>query len=189
MLRLFAALILVTSVTSVTSVALAERPATWAQPVKGTTVKNLNRVTPRLYRSAQPDAAGMRELEKLGVKTVIDLRDLNDDAKEARGTKLRLLRVKMDAWHIEDEDIAEALALLRRKENGPFLVHCHHGSDRTGLVCAMYRIVEQRWSREDAIRELTDGGYGFHKLWTNIPRYLRTVDIEKIRRRVDELAK
>ena len=183
MLRLFAALFLVTSV------ALAERPATWAQPVNGTTVKNLNRVTPRLYRSAQPDAAGMRELEKLGVKTVIDLRDLNDDAKEARGTKLRLLRVKMDAWHIEDEDIARALALLRRKENGPFLVHCHHGSDRTGVVCAMYRIVEQRWNREDAIRELTDGGYGFHKMWTNIPRYLRKADIEKIRRRVGELAK
>ena len=83
MLRFFAALILLTSV------ALAERPATWAQPVTGTTVKNLNRVTPQLYRSAQPDAAGMREIEKLGVRTVIDLRDLNDDKDEARGTKLR----------------------------------------------------------------------------------------------------
>ena len=183
MLRLLAALILITSV------ALAERPAKWAQPVHGTTVKNLNRVTPQLYRSAQPDAAGMRGLEKLGVKTVIDLRDLNDDAKEARGTGLRLQRVKMDAWHIEDGDIVRVLASLRRRENGPFLVHCHHGSDRTGIVCAMYRLVEQRWRREDAIRELTDGGYGFHGMWTNIPRYLRQVDIEKIRRDVDALAK
>jgi len=179
MFRLFAALILITSA------AVAERPAKWAQPVQGSTVKNLNRVTPQLYRSAQPDAAGMQALEKLGVKTVINLRDFNSDEKEARGTKLRLQRVKMNAWHIEDEDIVRALAMLRHKERGPFLVHCQHGSDRTGVVCAMYRIVEQHWTREDAIRELTEGGYGFHSMWTNIPDYLRKVDLEKIRRRVD----
>lgn len=183
MIRFFAALVLITSA------ALAERPAKWAQAVPGTTVKNLHRVTPQLYRSAQPDAAGMRDLEKLGVRTVIDLRDLNDDKDEARGTKLRLHRVKMDTWHIEDEDIVRVLAMLRRKGDGPFLVHCHHGSDRTGVVCAMVRIVEQGWSREDAIRELKDGGFGFHKTWVNIPRYLAKVDVEKIRRAVDAQGK
>ncbi|MEO6740901.1 MAG: tyrosine-protein phosphatase [Chthoniobacteraceae bacterium] len=183
MLRLFTALILLTSA------AQAERPAKWAQPVQGATVKNLNRVTPQLFRSAQPDAAGMREIEKLGVRTVIDLRDLNDDQDEARGTKLRLLSVPMNTWHIEDEDVVRVLTLLRRRKNGPFLVHCHHGSDRTGVVCAMFRIVEQGWSREDAIRELRDGGFGFHKAWVNIPRYLGKVDIEKIRRGVDSAAK
>ena len=183
MLRFFTALILLTTF------ALAERPEKWAQPVAGTSVKNLNRVTPQLYRSAQPDAAGMRELEKLGVRTVIDLRDLNDDKDEARGTKLRLHRVKMDTWHIEDEDIVRVLAMLRRKGDGPFLVHCHHGSDRTGVVCAVFRIVEQGWSREEAIRELKDGGFGFHKAWANIPRYLAKVDVEKIRRAVDAVVK
>ena len=130
MFRLLIALVLITSA------ALAERPAKWAQPVKTTTVKNLNRVTPRLYRSAQPDAAGMRELGKLGVKTVVTLRDFNDDDKEARGTKLRLREVDMSAWHIKDEEVAQVLALLRKREDGPFLIHCHHGSDRTGVACA-----------------------------------------------------
>lgn len=183
MLRIFSALVVLTLST------MAERPVKWAQPVPGTSVKNLNRVTPQLYRSAQPDAAGMQDLVKLGVKTVINLRDLNDDQKEARGTKLRLHRVKMDAWHIEDEDVVRALASLRHQGDGPFLVHCHHGADRTGVVCAMFRLVEQGWSREDAIRELKDGGYGFHKTWVNIPRYLEKVDIEKVRREVDALTK
>ncbi len=183
MLRIFAALIVLMSA------ALAERPAKWAQPVQGTTVKNLNRVTPQIYRSAQPDAAGMRELEKLGIRTVINLRDLSDDRKEARGTKLLLHRVKMNAWHIEDEDVVRALALLRINGEGPFLIHCQHGADRTGVVCAMFRMVEQHWSREDAIRELKDGGYGFHEMWANIPRYLGRVDIQKIRREVDALMK
>ena len=183
MLRFLAALALLTSA------AFAERTGQWAQPVTGTGVKNLSRVTPQLYRSAQPDAAGMRDIEKLGVRTVINLRDFSDDKDEASGTKLRLRRTKMDTWHIEDEDIVRVLAMLRRKGDGPFLVHCHHGSDRTGVVCAMFRLVEQRWSREDAIRELKDGGYGFHPMWKNIPRYLEKVDVEKIRKRVDALAK
>ena len=183
MLRFLTALLILVSAAS------AERPEKWAQPVPGTSVKNLNRVTPQLYRSAQPDAAGMRELEKLGVRTVIDLRDLNDDQDEARRTKLRLRRVKMDAWHIEDEDVVRVLAMLRRRKDGPFLVHCHHGSDRTGVVCALFRLVEQKWSRGDAIRELKEGGFGFHKSWVNIPRYIEKVDIEKIRRSVDKFAK
>ena len=144
---------------------------------------------PQLFRSAQPDAAGMRDIEKLGVRTVINLRDLSDDKDETRGTKLHLRRTKMDTWHIEDENIVRVLAMLRRKGDGPFLVHCHHGSDRTGVVCAMFRIVEQGWSREDAIRELKDGGFGFHPLWKNIPRYLEKVDVGKIRRAVDAAGK
>lgn len=184
MFRIFIALVLTTCA------AFAERPAKWAQPVTGhTAIGNFNKVTAQLYRSEQPDAAGMRAIERLGVKTVINLRDFHDDKDEARGTKLRLLRVKMNTWHIEDEDIVRVLAILRRKQDGPFLIHCQHGSDRTGLMCAMFRIVEQGWSREDAIRELTDGGYGFHAMWKNIPRYLRDVDIAEIRRQVDGRAK
>lgn len=171
------------------SVALVERPANWAQPVPSKAVKNLHCLTQQCYRSAQPDAAGMRDIEKLGIKTVINLRDFSDDKKEARGTKLRLLHVKMDTWHIEDEDVVRVLAILRRNGDGPFLIHCQHGADRTGVICAMVRIVEQGWSKEDAIRELTDGGYGFHTAWKNIPSYLRKVDAEKVRRRVDELSK
>lgn len=183
MLRLLATFI------SLTSISFAERPAKWAQPVETTAVKNLHRLSPHLYRSAQPDAAGMRELEKHGVKTVINLRDFNEDDKEARGTKLRLRNVDMNAWRIKDEEVAQVLALLRKKKDGPFLIHCQHGADRTGVACAMFRLVEQGWSREDAIRELTAGGFGFHTIWKNIPRYLEKVDIEKIRLRVDALAK
>ncbi len=170
------------------SSALAERPAVWAQPLEHE-VKNLHRISAVLYRSAQPDSAGLQGLKSLGVKTVINLRHFGTDATVAQGTDLRLESVKMDAWHIDDDAIIRTLALLRRIENGPFLIHCQHGADRTGVVCAMYRIIEQGWSREDAIRELTDGGYGFHKTWTNIPRYLAKVDVEKIRRAVDAAGK
>lgn len=53
----------------------------------------------------------------------------------------------------------------------------------------MLRIVEQGWNREDAIREMKDGGFAFHPLWKNIPRYLEKVDVAKIRRGVDAAEK
>ena len=167
--------------------ASAERPAQWATPESAPGVGNLHRVTPLIWRSAQPTAEGLREMERRGVNTVINLRHNHDDADEADGTKLRLVRVKMNTWHIEDEDVVLALAALRKKENAPFLVHCQHGADRTGIVCAMYRMVEQGWSREDAIREMREGGYGFHSAWKNIVRYLEKVDVERMRRRVEKI--
>ena len=166
--------------------ASGERPAKWARPESAPGMKNLHCVTPLIFRSAQPTADGLREMERRGVKTIINLRHNHDDADEAAGTKLRLVRVKMNTWHIEDEDVALALAALRERKNAPFLVHCQHGSDRTGIVCAMFRMVEEGWSREDAVREMREGGYGFHAAWKNIVRYLENVDVEKMRRRVEK---
>ena len=181
MIRLFLALI------GLAAAASAERPAQWAKPESAPGVANLHRVTPLIWRSAQPTAEGLREMERRGVKTVINLRHNHDDAEEAAGTKLRLVRVKMNTWHIEDEDVAIAIAALRKKENAPFLVHCQHGADRTGIVCAMFRMVGQGWTREDAIREMREGGYGFHSAWKNIVRYLEKADVKKMRRRVENI--
>ena len=75
--------------------------------------------------------------------------------------------------------------MLRRPENGPFLIHCQHGADRTGLMSAMYRIIEQGWTKEAAIREMIEGGYGYHPMWRNIIRYIEQVDVEKIRKALE----
>ena len=59
--------------------ASASRPADWAQPLLVDGVPNLHKVTDRLYRSAQPTAAGMRRLEAMGIRTVINLRAFQAD--------------------------------------------------------------------------------------------------------------
>ena len=45
----------------------------------------------------------------------------------------------------------------------------------------MYRILEQGWSPEDALKELTDGGFGYHSMWKNIIEYVKSVDVEKLK--------
>lgn len=65
------------------------------------------------------------------------------------------------------------------------LIHCQHGADRTGLVSALYRMVYQGWTREQALDELQHGGYGFHPIWQNITNYLKNVDVERLKREVN----
>jgi protein tyrosine/serine phosphatase len=160
------------------------RPADWAQPVASEELPNLHRITPTLYRSAQPSASGARELRELGINTVINLRRFHSDKERLRGTGVKLLEMDINTWAIGDRDVIRVLKLLRH-ERGPFLIHCQHGADRTGLMSAMYRMVEQGWSKEAALEEMTRGGYGFHSAWRNIVRYIEKVDVERIRKAVE----
>ena len=157
------------------------RPVTWAQPLHIDGVANLYQVTPTLYRSEQPTPLGMKNLEKLGIRTVISLRHMNNDEDEVRGTSLRTERVKIFTWSIKDQQVIDVMRILHKQENGPFLIHCQHGSDRTGLMSAMYRVLEQGWSVDDALAELTGGGYGYHSIWTNVLSYVRKADLAKLR--------
>ena len=65
--------------------AAVTRPAHWAEPIALEGVPNLHRISPTLYRSEQPTALGMKNLEKLGIRTVINLRYFNDDKDEVEG--------------------------------------------------------------------------------------------------------
>ncbi len=165
--------------------AAAARPSRWAESIELEGVPNLHRLTEQLYRSEQPSALGFKNLEKLGIRTVINLRYFNDDADEAEGTSLQLKRVKILTWRAGDDHVIEVMRMLRQKENGPFLIHCQHGADRTGLMSAMYRMLEQNWTAQEALDELVDGGYGFHSMWKNIKRYVLSVDVPTLRVAID----
>ena len=161
--------------------AATPRPTQWAEPIELGGVPNLHRITPTLYRSEQPNAEGMKNLEKMGIRTVINLRYFNHDDDEVKGTNLRTERTKILTWRIDDEHVVEVMRMLKKTENGPFLIHCQHGADRTGLMSAMYRILVQGWSKEEALEELTEGGFGYHSMWRNIPRYIESADVDELR--------
>ena len=61
--------------------------------------------------------------------------------------------------HVSIGEGVEIMAAFSHE--GPVLVHCKHGADRTGCIVALYRIVFQSWSKEAAIDEMHNGGYGF----------------------------
>lgn len=169
--------------TAHTQPATASRPSTWAMPVDKPGLPNLYRLSPDLYRGAQPTTEqGFRQLKEMGIKTIISLRAFHDDDKDLVGNlSLAQKRLKFKTWHPEDEDIIEFVKITADANNLPAFVHCLHGSDRTGTMCAIYRIVIQGWDKEEAIREMTEGGFGFHTGFQNLPAYLRGLDVTRIR--------
>jgi protein tyrosine/serine phosphatase len=135
-----------------------------------------------LYRGAQPADAGFGELKALGIKTVVNLRDLHSDRSETKQQGLDYVHVDSQAWEAQDDEILAFLEVAIDPAKQPVFVHCQHGADRTGTSVAAYRIVVQGWSKDDAIREMTEGGYGFHSVWTNLIEYVERMDVEKFRR-------
>ena len=143
--------------------------------------KNLYKVTTGIYRSDQPSKKGMEELEKLGIKTILNLRNHRNDNMESRKTALILRRVKINAWKMDYSQLVEALKIMKNSEK-PILVHCLHGSDRTGAVIAGYRIAYENWTKEEAISEFREEKYGFHEeMFPNILDLLEQVDSVKLK--------
>lgn len=154
----------------------------WAKPLNLKHSDNFYEVVPGvLYRAAQPDEKAMREYAAFGIKSVINLRSLHTDAKIVKGTGINLYEIPMSAWDIDDEEIIAVLSVVKNADK-PVLIHCQHGADRTGVAVAMYRMVFQNWSREEALDELKNGGFGFHKIWDNIPKYINKVDLKYMKR-------
>jgi protein tyrosine phosphatase (PTP) superfamily phosphohydrolase (DUF442 family) len=160
------------------------RPAAWAKLVVQVGVPNLHKITTNLYRSAQPTAEGFQNLQKMGIKTVINLRSFNSDRDEIGNTGLLREHIFMKAWHPERKEVVKFLQIVTDEKRYPILFHCQHGADRTGIMCALYRIAVQGWSREEAIQEMKEGGYGFHTIWVNLPTWLDELDIESIKKEV-----
>lgn len=153
--------------------------------IEGAGLTNFYRIDEGVYRSEQPTSMDFKALESWGIVEVLNLRNWHSDDNEATGTKLKLHRVRMNAHDMEKEKLIEALRIIKQR-TGPILIHCKHGSDRTGVVCALYRIVFQGVSKKEAIKEMRNGGFGFHEIYRNIVRTLENLDVNEIRQAVWE---
>jgi len=120
-----------------------DRPEHWAKPMEMKGVPNLHKVSDTLYRSAQPSAEGMRNLKAEGIETIVNLRSFHSDRDEIGDTGLAYEHIYMKTWHPEEEEAVRLLQIVTNPKRSPVLVHCQHGADRTGTMCALYRIAVQ----------------------------------------------
>jgi protein tyrosine/serine phosphatase len=119
---------------------------------------NFHKVTDKLYRGAQPLSGASSKLVELGVKTIVNLRGEDDlsrvEQKEAETAGLRYFGVAMPGLSApSDEQVAKVMAIINNPENQPVFIHCKRGSDRTGTIAAIYRILNEGWTAERAIAE------------------------------------
>jgi protein tyrosine/serine phosphatase len=159
--------------------AVVPRPAEWAQPVE--VQYNLFQMSPTLYRSALPDQGAVPLLTQLKVATVINFLP-ESDSSWLTTPGIEQVQLPYRTNHVDDAQVLTALRAIQAAEaKGPVLMHCKHGSDRTGLMAAMYRVVIQGWSKEDALNEMTQGGFGDSTHFKDGVRYMMQADADKLR--------
>jgi protein tyrosine phosphatase (PTP) superfamily phosphohydrolase (DUF442 family) len=171
------------AVQNLTGAEVTNRPSHWAMPIEMKGVPNFYRLSTHVYRSAQPTAEGMQNLKRYGIKTVINLRAYHSDKDKLVETDLEYQRFYVKTWHPEEQDVVQFLRVVTNPSSMPVLVHCQHGADRTGAMCAIYRVAVQGWTKEEALKEMQEGGYGFHSLWKNLVPWVKQLDIEQLKRK------
>ncbi len=160
------------------------RPAEWAVPMINTSLGNCYRVSDELYRCEQPKLENAENLHALGIRSILNLRQHHTDSAEFEVVGFTLLVERMEADELTVDNLVAALRQFRAAPK-PVMVHCWHGSDRTGSVVAAYRIVFQNWTPAAALDELRHGGYGYHEKWfPNIVTLFEQMDAADLRRRV-----
>ena len=137
-----------------------ERTIARKLPAEG--VPNLGEVSPTLYRGAQPTQRGFQKLAEMGITIVVDLRVRRRKIERQQVNKLgmRFVTIPWNCFHPKDADIAQFLKLLRDNRGKKVFVHCQTGLDRTGMMIAAYRMAEQGWTAEEAMKEMK--AYGFN---------------------------
>lgn len=145
-------------------------------------LKNFHQVDGHLCRSAQPTATNVSALEQQGITEVLSLRRFHDDADLPLGKGIVAHHLPMRAGNLDRDDLLAAMRVIDQAQ-GKILVHCWHGSDRTGAVVACYRMVRQGWTADRAIAELRRQEFGYHAMiYPEIETLLRSLDVNAMRR-------
>ena len=105
-----------------------------------------------LYRSSSPinpalgrDTYVMEAMEKAGIRCVLNLADSVDDMEgfaaypDSYYSRCQVINAEM-SYDFAGEEFGESVrkSILFMLENeGPYLIHCKEGKDRTGVLCAI----------------------------------------------------
>lgn len=108
-----------------------------------------------VWRSAQPDQQGIKDLKRLNVNAIVKL---NTETPEERNW-CDTVGIKLEEFPIPTfinnpttiKTIANEIKNLTA--GGIVLVHCEHGRDRTGLVIGAYHVLFDGWTPEQANAE------------------------------------
>lgn len=158
-----------------------QRPTYWAKELNR--AENFYQISADVFRSEQPNVNSASQIKEHQIDIVINLRNRDLDSKQLKDQNLKLIHIPINTWSINREDLLQVMFEIQQAKafEQKILIHCYHGSDRTGASIAMYRIIFEDWSTQDALNEMKYGGYGFHPIWINIEKIFTPENIKWIR--------
>jgi protein tyrosine phosphatase (PTP) superfamily phosphohydrolase (DUF442 family) len=117
---------------------------------------NQDEIAPGVWRSNQPTPARFGKIAGMGIRTIINLRGprdspnlrLEQDACARLG--ISLVSVSLNARKAPPRERLQELIGLFRSVERPVLMHCKSGADRAGLASAVWLMVIEGRSVEEA---------------------------------------
>lgn len=134
-------------------------------------IPRFDQVAEGFYRGGQPGRQGFDYLQQIGVKTVVNLREENQEAEDVKALGLRYVHIPMSPWErVPESKIQAFFQVLRDPDGYPVFVHCERGADRTGFMVGVYRIAFQNWSADRAYQEAR--AHGMYPWYLNLKHQL-----------------
>jgi tyrosine-protein phosphatase SIW14 len=128
----------------------------------GISISNFGQINIHYYRGGQPNAADCIALNKLGVKTVIDLQKDGpfQEISWVQHAGMHYFKIPLSSTTpATAEQTKYFMSLVNDPANWPVYVHCAGGRHRTGGMTAIYRIENDSWSADQAFNEMKDYHY------------------------------
>lgn len=115
------------------------------------------------YRSGQlNDASLERYLKEYRIKSVLNLRGENrgmdwyeDEIATCKRLSVRHYDLAMNSTGRPNPDVLEKLMAIFSEAPRPILIHCRSGSDRSGLVAALWKVIVDGEPKEVAQKQLS----------------------------------
>lgn len=144
---------------------------------------NFMTVSPMVLRGGQPDEDGLQLLKNAGVRLVVSLRhhsknstvqtssysffrrhtdddEIDEEEKTCDRLGLKFMNISLDGISAPNfADIDRFVEVFEDETNLPIYVHCLHGRERTGFMLAAYRIKVQKWTADEAYKEMLQQGF------------------------------
>ena len=125
--------------------------------------RNFHVVDAQVFRGGEVTPGSVAWLKAKGVKTIIKLDDENMD-EASWGIDVHPYHINKLGLNLSFDLVTGVLNdILQSSARGAVYVHCEYGSDRTGLIIALYRILKG-WPKEQAIAEMNDPEFGHSAL-------------------------
>lgn len=161
---------------------------------------NFHQVHPYLYRGGEPSKEGLRKIKEMGITTIFDLRNPGekayDEKEAAKEMGIRYISMPMNSKaptakqikrlideidkakgsvvELTDSGQAEKIAKqeAQKTTKDAIFVHCAHGSDRTGCMIGIWRVMRDGYDYDTAYKEMRK--YWFTPKFTNLSGAVRS---------------
>jgi protein tyrosine phosphatase (PTP) superfamily phosphohydrolase (DUF442 family) len=122
---------------------------------------NRHAISKKMWRSSQPTPGQVKHLKRMGIRTIVNLRGERDCAsyyleREAcKQNGITLVDFPVNSRQPPTRETLAKLGELFGKIEYPALMHCKAGSDRVGLMSALYLLLDEKHDVHAALKQLS----------------------------------